>query len=64
MCVACIEYMKDKLTVEEFKSALHETTTEDQRHFKEMEELIRIYGSDRKELKKRMEELPTASWKN
>jgi len=63
MCVACIEYMKDKMTVDELKSALVETTIEDQAHLREMEELIKTYGNDRKELKKRMEDLPTSSWK-
>jgi hypothetical protein len=32
MCVACIEYIKDKLTEKEFKSALVEMTMDDKNH--------------------------------
>lgn len=41
MCVACIEYLKDRLTEGEFKSALKETTIEDPRHLAEIERIFR-----------------------
>ena len=41
MCVACIEYTKNKMTTNELKSALRETTRSDSGHQAEVEKLIR-----------------------
>lgn len=57
MCIACIEYTKQKLTVGEFKSALRETTAEDEKHRKEVAKLLEQYSSDPDELKKQLEKL-------
>ncbi len=57
MCVACLEYTRDKLTANEFKSALREMTVEDQRHLQEVERLFREYGQKPDELKKKLREL-------
>jgi len=40
MCVACREFIKQKLTFQEFKSALWETTREDETHLEELERLL------------------------
>ena len=40
MCVACIEFIKGTLNVSEFKSALRETTQNDERHLSEVSEVI------------------------
>ncbi len=57
MCIACIEYTKDTLSLNEYKSALFEMTREEQEHYKEIEKLIQQYGHDPKELKKQIEKL-------
>lgn len=51
MCAACIEYTKDKLTIQEFKSALKETTMDDRTHREQVEKLIENYGDDPDALK-------------
>ncbi len=57
MCIACLEYNKAKLNLNEFKSALREMTMEDQEHFMEVERLIAHYGDKPEELKKHLEAL-------
>lgn len=57
MCVACIEYTKDRLNISEFKSALREMTMEDQRHLREVERLFREFGDKPDELKQKLREL-------
>lgn len=61
MCIACIEYTKQKLTMGEFKSALRETTSEDENHMKEVNRLIQQYGNDPDELRKQLDNLNRAS---
>ena len=57
MCIACLEYTKDRLNVNEFRSALREMTVENQRHLQEVERLFREFGSNPEELKKKLREL-------
>jgi hypothetical protein len=57
MCAACIEYTKDRLTTQEFKSALRETTMEDRRHLAEVERLVREHAGSPEDLKKKLREL-------
>lgn len=57
MCIACLEYTRDKLTANEFRSALREMTVEDQRHMQEVERLFSVFGNQPEELKKRIKEL-------
>jgi demethoxyubiquinone hydroxylase (CLK1/Coq7/Cat5 family) len=52
--MACIEYAKDSLNINELRSALKETTMHDEKHLAEVEKLIQKYGSDPKELKKQL----------
>lgn len=44
MCAACVEYGKEKLTIDEFKSALKEAAAENPTHKTQVERLIRDYG--------------------
>jgi hypothetical protein len=57
MCVACIEYIKDRLNIDEYKSALREMTVEDQEHAREVEKLFKDFGAQPDELKKRLRAL-------
>ena len=57
MCVACIEYMKDKLTDREFRSALRETTVEDPRHLREVEKIFQENADKPEEIKKKLKDL-------
>lgn len=57
MCVACIEYIKDKLKIDEYKSALREMTVEDQAHAREVEQLFKDFGNQPDELKRRLRAL-------
>jgi hypothetical protein len=57
MCIACLEYTKDKLTAGEFQSALRETTMDDQRHLQEVQRLMREHSGIADELKKKLTEL-------
>jgi hypothetical protein len=56
MCVACKEFIKNSLTVKEFKSALWEVAREDEEHLVELEELLRTSGSDAEKLRKQLSE--------
>jgi hypothetical protein len=57
MCIACIEFIKDRLTLKEFRAALSETTRDDQAHLNEVSELIRQDASNPQELRKSLEKL-------
>ena len=57
MCIACLEYTRDRLTEGEFRSALRETTMEDRRHREEVERLMRELAGQPEELKKKLAEL-------
>ena len=57
MCVACIEYTKDKLNLKELKAALREMTMDDQKHFDDVERIIREHGSDPSVVKKELQKL-------
>ena len=57
MCIACLEYTKDKLTLSEFRSAFREMTEDDKAHFEEVEKLMKQYADDPEELKEQMREL-------
>ena len=57
MCMACIEYAKQKLTMGEFKSALRETASKDEEHLREVKRLIEQYSSDPAELRKQLDKL-------
>jgi hypothetical protein len=46
MCIACTEWIKDRLTLKEFRSALRETTRDDQRHFEEVDQVLAETGED------------------
>jgi hypothetical protein len=59
MCAACIEYTKEKLNVNELKSALRETTMDNPKHYTEVDGLIQKHGSNPKELKKEIEKILT-----
>ncbi len=54
MCVACIEFLKDKLTLKEFQSALKETTIDDPKHLSEVSQSIRDAGDDLDEVKRKL----------
>ncbi len=58
MCAACIEYTKDKLTTNEFKAALRETTAENPAHLRDVERVLRENASrPPEELKQKLREL-------
>ena len=57
MCVACLEYIRERLTPTEFKSALVEMTVDDVAHRQEVDRLIREYSNQPDELKKKIAEL-------
>ncbi len=40
MCVACLEFIKDKLTVNEFRSALREMTVDDPNHLSRVNQIL------------------------
>jgi hypothetical protein len=52
MCVACIEYMKDKLNANEFRSALREMTVEDPEHAVAVAKIMEKYAGQPDEIKK------------
>ena len=45
MCAACVEYAKEKLTLDEFKSALNEAAVDAPAHKAQVERLIKDHGS-------------------
>ncbi len=57
MCVACIEYMKDKLNVNEFRSALREMTQDDPEHAVAIAKIMEKYAGKPDEIKKAIKAL-------
>ncbi len=57
MCIACLEYTKDKLNISEFSFALREMTQEDKAHYEEVARLLKEFANQPEELKKRLEAL-------
>ena len=57
MCVACIEFTKDKLTVNEFSFALREMTQEDKEHFEAVSKILKEFAGQPDEIKRRLQEL-------
>ncbi len=57
MCIACIEFIKAKLTLKEFRAALGETTRDDQTHLEEVSELLQQDATDPLDLRKSLEKL-------
>jgi len=57
MCAACIEYTKDKLTIEEFGSALREMTQENKAHADAVNRLMKEYAGKPEQLKKELKDL-------
>lgn len=55
MCVACIEYIKDRLTFQEFSSALREVIATDEAHAKAVADVVRQHAGNPDELKKQLE---------
>jgi hypothetical protein len=58
MCIACAEFIKDKLTFKEYQSALWEMTREDEEHLLQLE---RIFWQARGDQEKIREQLRDAS---
>ena len=56
MCVACKEFIKDRLTFSEFKNALWEMTREDEGHLAEIEALLRKPGASPDLLRQKLAE--------
>jgi hypothetical protein len=46
MCIACTEWIKDRLTLKEFRSALRETTRDDEPHLDEVNRILIDSGDD------------------
>jgi hypothetical protein len=64
MCVACIEFIKGTLTTQEFKSALRESTRDDQNHFNEVEVAISsgsVAADNGEALRKKLKDMPANS---
>lgn len=57
MCIACLEYTKDKLTLGEFKAAFREMTEDDKAHAQEVQRLLEKYAGEPDELKRQMRAL-------
>jgi hypothetical protein len=57
MCVACVEYIRDRLTTDELKNALRETSAGDLAHREEVDRLIRELAGKPEELRKRLSEI-------
>jgi hypothetical protein len=51
MCIACIEYTKDKLNAAEFTSALREMAWDDQKHADEVSALLKEFAGQPDALK-------------
>ena len=54
MCVACLEFLKDKMTVKEFRAALGETTRDDPKHLWEINQKIAESAEDTTRLKEKL----------
>lgn len=58
MCAACVEYGKEKLTLDEFKSALKEAAIDAPAHKEKVERLIRDYGNQPDVLRRAVQPKP------
>jgi hypothetical protein len=56
MCAACLEFIKEKLTVNELRSALREMTVDDPGHLKQVTSII-DRSKDPAEIKKNLQKL-------
>jgi hypothetical protein len=61
MCMACVEYAKDKLNADEFISALREMTWDDKKHADEVAALVKALAGQPEALKKELEKLMARS---
>lgn len=61
MCMACVEYTKDKLTLNEFSFALREMTWDDKKHADDVAALMKEFANDPDELKKQLKLLADRS---
>ncbi len=59
MCVACTEYIKNKMTTFELKSAVKEASRENPTHLGQVEKLIEEHSDDPEELKRLLKPLET-----
>jgi hypothetical protein len=51
MCIACLEFIKNTLTLKEYKSALWEVARENEEHLTELERLFKASGNDAEKLR-------------
>jgi rubrerythrin len=54
MCIACREFIKNTLTLKEYKSALWEVARENEEHLDELEKLFKIVGNDPEKLREKL----------
>ncbi len=57
MCIACREFIKNTLTLKEYKSALWEVAREDEEHLTELERLFKSAGNDSDKLREKLNEI-------
>ena len=57
MCVACVEFIKNKLNAKEFKSALREVARNDEAHLTEVEQVLQANPQDQDEARKKIADL-------
>lgn len=57
MCIACREFIKNTLTLKEYKSALWEVAREDEEHLDELERLFKSAGNDPEKLREKLNEI-------
>jgi rubrerythrin len=54
MCIACREFIKNTLTLKEYKSALWEVARENEEHLDELEKLFKSAGNDPEKLREKL----------
>ena len=57
MCIACVEFIKETLTVKEYQAALWEVTRNDEEHLTEVERLLRQSARDPEKLRRDLKTL-------
>jgi hypothetical protein len=57
MCIACSEFIKQTLSLKEFKSALWEVTREDEEHLLEIERILHSGAIDPEIVREKLREL-------
>lgn len=57
MCIACREFIKNTLTLKEYKSALWEVARENEEHLTELELLFKSTGNDSEKLREKLAQL-------